>query len=427
MHAHEWCFIVVMDNLNAVTSTALPAFSQLSEASMEGVLELVRTFGNRSKPKPSSPLPEELCRQFSLAEMKIATNNFDADLVAGEGGFGRVYKGFIDDCNRTIAIKRLKLKRGQDLGKNLRTEMVLLCQLHHPNLIRLIGYCIDEGVNIVHEFMANGDLSRKLHCNDHDRLSWKQRLKICIGVARARHYLHTGVKQTIIHGNMKPANILLDKNWEAKLSDFTISNILPPGFKFMETEFMETEFMEAEFMETRGGTSSTVCCGTCGYLDPQFFFKGKLSDKIDVYSFGVVLLEVLSGRKAFEWMEEPHCLPVWVKKCIREGTINKIIDPYLMGKIAPECFKIYIDIAISCVRINREARPTMGEVELILEHSLELQQSADAAMKDIDPTGDVCIYPIDEYTCNDSSGDASPPIFETYSSSMPELEEFIRD
>ncbi|KAL0011826.1 hypothetical protein SO802_006934 [Lithocarpus litseifolius] len=295
---------------------------------MEGVSKLFRTSGKRSKSKPSSALPEELCRQFSLAEMKIATNNFDDKLLVGEGGFGRVYKGSTDGCNRTVAIKRLKLKPGQGLVfEDLRTEVVLLCQLRHPNLVPLVGYCIDEGENIlVYEFIVNGNLFRKLHYtehDDHDRLSWKQRLRICIGVARALHYLHTGVKQTIIHGDVKPANILLNEKWEAKLSDFK-----------------------------------------------------------------------------------------WSKK----------IDPYLIGKIAPECFNIYMDIATSCVTIEGKDRPTMNEVEVGLEHALELQESADAASKD----GEY-YYPMDEYIC-DFSGFASPAIVEyTSSSSLPELEEFLSD
>ena len=111
---------------------------------MEGVSKLSRKSGKRAK--PSSALPEGLCRQFSLAEMKIATNG---ELLVGEGGFGRVYKGFIDDCNKTVAIKRLKLKPGQGLVfEDLRTEVVLLCQLRHPNLVPLIGYCINEGESI---------------------------------------------------------------------------------------------------------------------------------------------------------------------------------------------------------------------------------------------------------------------------------------
>ncbi|XP_065629227.1 receptor-like protein kinase FERONIA isoform X5 [Quercus suber] len=343
---------------------------------MKGVSKLFRTSKKGAKPLPSSPLPEGLCHQFSLTEMKIATNNFDANLVVGEGDFGTVYKGFFNDCNgtRIVIIKRVKLE-------DLRNEVVFVGQLHHPNLISLIGYCIDEGVNIlVYEFVVNGDLFRKLH-DDHDRLSWKQRLKICVGVARALHYLHTGVKQTIIYGDVKPVNILLDKNWEAKLSDFRLSNMLRPGFKFVEIK----------------RDSET----TLRYLDPECFITYRLTDKTDVYSFGVVLLEVLCGREAmdFKLMEKRQGLVKWAQKCKREGTLNEIIDPYLMGKIDPECFKIYVDIAISCVRSKGEARPSMGEVELILEHALELQQSADVAMKDEDPTGDVCIYPIDEYTC----------------------------
>ena len=186
-----------MDNLNAVTSTALPAFSQLSEASIEGVSKLFRTFWKRSKPKPSSPLPEGLCRQFSLAEMKIATNNFNDKLLVGEGDFGSVYKGSIDDCTRIV--KRLKLE-------DLRNEVVFVCQLHHPNLISLIGYCIDEGQGcLVYEFMVNGKLAQHILIwrTDHNPLPWKQRLAICIGIAHGLHYLQTGQKCTIIHNDVR--------------------------------------------------------------------------------------------------------------------------------------------------------------------------------------------------------------------------------
>ncbi|XP_050290296.1 putative receptor-like protein kinase At5g39000 [Quercus robur] len=136
---------------------------------------------------------EGLCGQFSLAEMKIATNNFNDKLLLGEGDFGSVYKGSIDDRTRIVAIKWLKFKPGQ--GENI----------------------------LVFEFIVKGNLFRRLHYtdhDDHDRLSWKQRLQIRIGVALALHYLHIAVKQTIIHGDVKPADILLDENWEFKLSDF---------------------------------------------------------------------------------------------------------------------------------------------------------------------------------------------------------------
>ncbi|XP_030949421.1 receptor-like protein kinase FERONIA [Quercus lobata] len=357
---------------------------------MEGVSKLFRKSAKRAK--PSSALPEGLCRQFSLAEIKIATNNFNDELLVGEGGFGRVYKGFIDDCNKTVAIKRLKLKPGQGLVfEDLRTKVVLLCQLRHPNLVPLIGYCIDEGENIlVYEFIVNGNLFRKLYYTDHDehdRLSWKQRLRICIGVVRALHYLHTGVKHTIIHGDMKPANILLNKKWEAKLSDFS---------RFV---------------------SDSTMLDTLGYVDPECRITSGLTDKSDVYSFGVVLFKVVLG-KMHQWR-----LISLAQKGEREWSFNKKIDPYLKGKIAPECFKVYMDIATSCVQHEGKDRPTMNEVEVGLEHALELQESADAAIKD----GEY-YCPIDEYTCNDFWGFASPAIVEyTSSSSLPELEEFLSD
>ncbi|XP_075665740.1 receptor-like protein kinase FERONIA [Castanea sativa] len=244
----------------------------------------------------------------------------------------------MDDQNsKTVAIKRLKLKLGQGLVyEDLRTKVVLLCQLRHPKLVPLIGYCIDEGENIlVYEFIVNGNLFRKLYYTDHDEHdcpSWKQRLRICIGVARALHYLHTGVKHTIIHGDVKLANILLNEKWKAKLSDFKLSKMVPPG-KFQNLD--------------------TTMLGTLGYVDPERHITSGLTDKSDIYSFGV---------------------------------------------IAPECFNIYMDIVTSCVQIEGKDLPTMNEVEVGLEHALELQESADAAIKD----GEY-YCPIDEYTFNDLS------------------------
>ena len=134
-------------------------------------------------------------------------------------------------------------------------------------------------------------------------------------------------------------------------------------------------------------------------MAPEYAMYGELSDKSDIYSFGVVLLDVLCARKSVT-MDEQFRLIEWARKCIREGTINQIIDPYLMGKIAPECFKIYMDIATSCVRKQGTQRPTIGEVEVALEHALELQES-----KDMDPCigrADQYMYPILEYTGCDS-------------------------
>ena len=339
------------------------------------------------RPKQSSALPEKLCRQFSLAEIKITTNNFDNDLVILQGEFCRAYKGFIDDCTRTVAIKRLIIKSGHCFEYLLRTEVLLLCQLCHPNLVPLIGYCIDEDENIlVCVFIVNGCLFRNLLYKDHDKdpLPWKQRLKICVGVASVLHYLHTGVKHTIIHHDVKLDNILLDEKWEAKLSDFMSSRMCPLNLSTVR------------FVYTEEDTTYLIHGTMAQHLDAEFLVSGELTDKSDVYSFGVVLLQLLCCRKASHVVD-------WARKRIQEGTINEMIDPYLIGKIAPECLKIYLDIATSCIRTKGVDRPTMGEVEIELERALQLQESADAASKDgLDPSGEYN-YPIVEYT-----GPASP-------------------
>uniref|UniRef100_A0A7N2R587 Protein kinase domain-containing protein n=1 Tax=Quercus lobata TaxID=97700 RepID=A0A7N2R587_QUELO len=291
--------------------------------------------------------------------------------------------GPTDDSVLSYFLKNPDINSPRQGFEELTNEVVLLCQLRHPNVIRLIGYCIDEGEGcLVYEFMVNGNLRQHiLICGtDHDPLPWKQRLAICIGVARGLHYLHTGLKHTIIHRAVKMDNILLDEKWEAKLAGFGLSKMGPPS--------LSKALIRVE----------SQVRGTLGYLDPEYLRTGELTDKSDVFSFGVVLFELLCGRNALEHLEDEYCLLIdRVNKCKQEGTINEIIDPYLMGKIAPECFKIYFDIAISCVRNKGEDRPAMGEVELILEHALQLQESADAAREEGEYD-----YPIDELTCSDS-------------------------
>uniref|UniRef100_A0A2N9ITP3 Protein kinase domain-containing protein n=1 Tax=Fagus sylvatica TaxID=28930 RepID=A0A2N9ITP3_FAGSY len=243
-------------------------------------------------------LPEELCRHFSLDEIKTATLNFHKELIIGRGGFGDVYKGFIDDGTMTVAIKRLKPESGQ--------EMIL-----------------------VYEYMRNGTLNDHLYGTNNIPLTWNQRLEICIGAACGLHYLHTCKKNPIIHRDVKTTNILLDEKWMSKVSDFGLSK-----------------------MGLDQTPVSTIVKGTMGYLDPDYARRQQLTEKTDVYSFGVVMFEVLCGRKALNSKldQEQWHLATWARKCIEKGTINQIIDSYLKGKIAPECFKVYVQVAESCVR-----------------------------------------------------------------------------
>ncbi|PON73653.1 Mitogen-activated protein kinase kinase kinase [Trema orientale] len=339
------------------------------------VLRRLRKTKHERKPSRStlaSSLPGQLCRRFSLSEIEAATNRFHQDLLIGKGGFGNVYRGYIDDGSMAVAVKRLK-QGSQQGAKEFVREIEMLSQLRYVHLVSLIGFCDDNGEMIlVYEYVANGTLRHHLYGSDNDPLSWKQRLEICIGAARGLHYLHTGVKDTIIHRDVKSSNILLDDKWVAKVGDFGLSKV---GMN-------ETPV-------------STMVMGTFGYLDPEYDRTRKLTEKSDVYSFGVLLFEVLCARKPID-MKLDHAqknLASWARTCIRKRTIQNIIDPVLMGRIAPECFKMFVELAESCVRDGRIQRPTMGDVMEKLEFVLELQEKEDADKERMNPGG-VYSYPM---------------------------------
>ncbi|KAI3828649.1 hypothetical protein L1987_02757 [Smallanthus sonchifolius] len=290
---------------------------------------MMLTVTNDEKTTSSSltPAPEQPCRCFSMFELSSATDGFDEKWCIGQGGCGKVYKGKISDGpTNTYAIKRLHFMSDQG-EPDFWVDVEMLSRLRHCNLVSLIGYC-NEGKDmaLVYEYMPNGTLYDHFHKKG-TVLNWSQRLKICIGAARGLHYLHTGTgtQHGVIHRDVKSSNILLDQNYAAKIADFGLAKIGPTN-------------------QTHTYVSTAVK-GTFGYMDPDYFYTGRLTRKSDVYAFGVVLLEVMCGRPALDKSLDEG-LAIWAQDRIKQGNLTQIIDSRLRDHISKSSLKEFTRTAV---------------------------------------------------------------------------------
>ncbi|CAB4272467.1 unnamed protein product [Prunus armeniaca] len=288
---------------------------------------------------------ESTKRQFTYSEILMMTNNFER--VLGKGGFGTVYHGYMEHTQ--VAIKMLSASSVQGF-QQFRAEVNLLMRVHHKNLTGLVGYCNDEtNVGLVYEYMANGNLLNHLSDSRSSILTWEDRLRIATDAAQGLEYLHCGCKPPIMHRDVKSTNILLNENFQAKISDFGLSRNFP----------------------TNDGThASSILAGTPGYLDPEFYLSNRLNEKSDVYSFGVVLLEIITSRPVLMRTHERIHISQWVGLMLANGDINSIVDPRLEGNFNTNSVWKAVEIAMACVSVNAIKRPSMSQVVVDLKECL---------------------------------------------------------
>lgn len=293
--------------------------------------------------------------QIPLQAIEFATNNFADENLVGQDGFGNIYKGQLLLSGQLVNIfaKRLNPKFGQG-DVEFWKEISALSRLKHVNIVSIVGfyYGFDEKI-IIYKYMVNRSLDKYLSGST---LTWMQRLHICVGVARALSYMHydMGHNYCLIHRDIKSSIVLLDENWEAKVSGFGLSI--------------------ANLATRRHRLVLSNACGTPGYIDPVYVETGTLTQKSDVYSFGVVLFEVLCGRIAVSYNNDKLEIPTSsFKKHYEDGNLDEIIDPNLRKQMDPQSFTIFSDTAYQCLKIQRAHRPYMENVVRRLEKALELQ------------------------------------------------------
>nr|BAC83764.1 putative serine/threonine kinase [Oryza sativa Japonica Group] len=285
---------------------------------------------------------------LSLASLQVATDNFHESNKIGEGGFGAVYKGILH--GQEVAVKRMAKGSNQGL-EELKNELVLVAKLHHRNLVRLVGFCLDEGERLlIYEYMSNKSLDTFLFDAEQKRkLDWAVRFKIIEGIARGLQYLHQDSQKKIVHRDMKASNILLDADMNPKIGDFGLARLFGQD-------------------QTREVTSRIA--GTFGYMPPEYVLRGQYSTKSDVFSFGILVIEIVTGRRrnSGPYLSEQNDEDILsiVRRHWEEGAIAEMIDHSLGRNYSETEVLKCVNIGLLCVQQNPVDRPTMADVMILL-------------------------------------------------------------
>ncbi|XP_057801516.1 leucine-rich repeat receptor protein kinase HPCA1-like [Salvia miltiorrhiza] len=293
-------------------------------------------------------------RWFSYNELKKCTNNFSESNQIGSGGYGKVYKGVLSG-GVVVAVKRSERGSTQG-GTEFKTEIELLSRVHHKNLVGLVGFCFEQGEQmLVYEFMANGTLRESLSGKSGIQLDWRRRIKVALGSARGLAYLHELAHPPIIHRDVKSTNILLDENLTAKVADFGLSKLV---------------------CDVSKGHVSTQVKGTLGYLDPEYYMTQQLTEKSDVYSLGVVMLELIIGRQPIEkgkYIVREVRIAMDKNNEAHYGLVDKIDPAIRNGGDQLVGFPTFLELAMQCVEEAASDRPSTSEIVKALEALLQAE------------------------------------------------------
>ncbi|KAI0493294.1 hypothetical protein KFK09_027570 [Dendrobium nobile] len=287
-------------------------------------------------------------RWFTMAELETATSGFGEWNVIGEGGYGVVYRGVLPDLS-VVAVKNLLNKKGQ-AEREFKVEVEAIGRVRHKNLVGLLGYCAEGPKRmLVYEYMDNGNLEQWLHGDVGlvSPLTWEIRMKIAIGTAKGLAHLHEGLEPKVVHRDIKSSNILLDKQWNPKVSDFGLAKLLGPGSNFVTTRVM----------------------GTFGYVAPEYASTGLLNESSDVYSFGVLLMEIISGRNPVDYRRPSGevNLVEWFRGMVGTKHVEDVVDPLIEIQPSPRSLKRTLLVCLRCVDLDAQKRPKMGQIAHMLE------------------------------------------------------------
>jgi interleukin-1 receptor-associated kinase 1 len=289
-------------------------------------------------------------RRFCYDELAAATGNFSDDRRLGRGGFGSVYRGFLTDGNRDVAVKRVSETSRQGWNEFI-SEVRIISRLRHRNLVQLIGWCHGGGdeLLLVYELMPNGSLDAHLYRPESDDvLAWPARYSIAVGVGAALLYLHEDAELRVVHRDIKPSNVMLDAAFTAKLGDFGLARLIDDGRR----------------------SHTTGVAGTMGYMDPECVLAGRASVESDIYSFGVLLLEITSGRRpALRVREEDEYfvhLVQWVWDSYGGGSILDAADERLGGDFDGREMACAMLVGLWCAHPDRSRRPTIRQAVSVL-------------------------------------------------------------